>query len=324
MLDLHRLRIFRSVVASGSINAAAAHLGYTPSTVSQHVATLQRETGLKLLTHVGRGVEPTAAGRELADLSGSVLTRLAHVETRVKDLRDGRTGTLTLHSFDSASTAWMPTVARRVLAENPQLRLRLTLVDAYPGAAAGGDGNDDDADQSGDPADIHVVTADSGFDAPAGYRSYELLEEPYLAIVPTGHRLATAGRIELAELRDETWIAADMTEGPCAANLRRSCAAGGFEPAYAVETTDHVTAMAFVAAGVGITVLPRLCVVALPDDVVALEIANPTPQRTIYALVNSSVEDNPCVQLALTALQECARASRTARLREAPSAAVAH
>jgi DNA-binding transcriptional LysR family regulator len=46
MLDVHRLRVFRSVVASGSINAAAANLGYTASAVSQHVAALQRETGL--------------------------------------------------------------------------------------------------------------------------------------------------------------------------------------------------------------------------------------------------------------------------------------
>ncbi|WP_157602895.1 helix-turn-helix domain-containing protein, partial [Promicromonospora kroppenstedtii] len=66
MLDVHRLRVFRSVVASGSIGAAAANLGYTPSAVSQHVSALQRETGLKLLARHGRGIRPTAAGRALA------------------------------------------------------------------------------------------------------------------------------------------------------------------------------------------------------------------------------------------------------------------
>lgn len=317
MLDLHRLRIFRSVVASGSINAAAAHLGYTPSTVSQHVATLQRETGLKLLTHVGRGVEPTAAGRELADLSGSVLTRLAQVETRVRDLRDGRTGALTLASFDSASTAWMPTVARRVLAEHPELRLRLTLTDAYPGPPLdSADTGVEALDAAGQaaPADIHVVIADDGYEPPPDYRAFHLLKEPYFAIVPAGHRLATAGRLELAALREEMWIAPDMTDGPCAANLRRSCAAGGFEPTYAVETTDHVTAIGFVAAGVGITVLPRLCTLDLPEDVVAVTLANPIPERTIYALVNATVEDSPGVQVALAALHECARASASAHL----------
>src|SRR5262245_52736852 len=50
MLDVHRLRVFRSVVASGSIQAAAVNLGYTASAVSQHVSALQRETGLTLVS----------------------------------------------------------------------------------------------------------------------------------------------------------------------------------------------------------------------------------------------------------------------------------
>jgi DNA-binding transcriptional LysR family regulator len=66
MLDVHRLRVFRAVVASGSVNAAATNLGYTASAVSQHVAALQRETGLALLARSGRGVEPTAVGLALA------------------------------------------------------------------------------------------------------------------------------------------------------------------------------------------------------------------------------------------------------------------
>ena len=49
MIDVARLRVFRAVVAAGSIQAAAANLGYTPSAVSQQVAALGRETGLPLL-----------------------------------------------------------------------------------------------------------------------------------------------------------------------------------------------------------------------------------------------------------------------------------
>ncbi|MDN5793293.1 MAG: LysR family transcriptional regulator, partial [Brevibacterium aurantiacum] len=44
MLDVNRLRVFRAVIASGSVHAAATHLGYTPSTISQHLSVLQRET----------------------------------------------------------------------------------------------------------------------------------------------------------------------------------------------------------------------------------------------------------------------------------------
>ena len=52
MLDPHRVRVFRSVVASGSVQAAADNLGLTSSAVSQHLAALQKETGLTLFQRV--------------------------------------------------------------------------------------------------------------------------------------------------------------------------------------------------------------------------------------------------------------------------------
>src|SRR5207249_6537831 len=76
VLDTHRLRIFRSVVASGSVQAAAANLGYTPSAVSQHITALQRETGLVLFERAGRGLRPTAAGLMLAEQADAILDRL--------------------------------------------------------------------------------------------------------------------------------------------------------------------------------------------------------------------------------------------------------
>ena len=66
MLDIQRLRVFRAVVASGSVQAAADHLGYTPSAVSQSLTTLQRETGLVLFEKAGRGIAPTPAASVLA------------------------------------------------------------------------------------------------------------------------------------------------------------------------------------------------------------------------------------------------------------------
>src|SRR5688572_9298190 len=74
MLDVRRMQVLRAVVNSGSVTAAAAHLGYTPSAVSQQVAALEKQAGMALLERVGRGVEPTAAGRlltEHADIIGS-------------------------------------------------------------------------------------------------------------------------------------------------------------------------------------------------------------------------------------------------------------
>src|SRR4029450_3733464 len=132
MLDVHRLRVFRSVVASGSIQAAAVNLGYTASAVSQHVSALQRETGLALISRIGRGIEPTAAGLALADEIDGVLSRLGDVQSFVDDLRAGRTGTLSIAYFASVGSAWMPAVVRGLLRDFPGIRLNLSLRDDLP------------------------------------------------------------------------------------------------------------------------------------------------------------------------------------------------
>ena len=102
VVDPQRLRVFRAVVQTGSINRAAARLGYTPSAVSQHVAALQRETGLVLVERHGRGIQPTAAGVTVADHATRVLDQLADFETLAGDLRAGRSGALRIGCFMSA------------------------------------------------------------------------------------------------------------------------------------------------------------------------------------------------------------------------------
>src|SRR5262245_10284442 len=129
MLDPHRLRVFRAVVTSGSVHQAAANLGYTPSAISQHLAALQRETGLRLLERNGRGIQPTATGRRLAEDAAQVLERLAALDAVVAAPRDNRVGSLSVTYFASAAAAWIPAVATALAREFPELRLELRLAE---------------------------------------------------------------------------------------------------------------------------------------------------------------------------------------------------
>ena len=79
----------------------------------------------------------------------------------------------------------------------------------------------------------------------------ELLHEPYVAVLPAGHRLADRAEIPLAELRDEQWVDNDFSRGPCRQVVLDACAAAGYTPAFPIETHDYPSAIAFVAAGVG-------------------------------------------------------------------------
>ncbi len=290
MLDTHRLRVFRSVVASGSVAAAADNLGYTPSAVSQHVTALARETGLTLFERAGRGLRPTAAGLALAEQADGVLARIGEAETVVADLRAGRTGTVSLAYFPSVGAAWLPHVVRRLTGDFPGVRLDLTLLEFLP---------DDPARR----VDLQIAVSPTDLDAGPGFAAHHLLDDPYVAVLPVGHPLAGRDEIELAELSGERWVDNDVFDGWCRRTLVEACSAAGFSPPFHVQAHDYPTALSFVAAGIGLTVLPELGAVRLPEGLCTVPLVRPTPVRTIVAVVRDAVASTPPVLAALDVLR---------------------
>lgn len=275
MLDLHRLRVFRSVVASGSVQAAATNLGYTPSAISQHLSALQRETGLLLLEKAGRGLRPTAAGRALAAEADDLLVRVGATEALVADLRSGRSSSLSIAYFASAGAAWLPSLVRGLSADFPTLRLDLRLSEQPP----------DDPDER---ADIHLVVSHPKFSVGAGFAAHHLLDDPYVVVLPSGHPFAEREAIDLAELAAERWVDNDFARGWCRTNLLNACSAAGFRPLFHVEAHDYQSAMAFVAAGIGITVMPQLGALHPPSGVTVVPVTRPRPVRSIFAVIRES------------------------------------
>src|SRR5918994_229143 len=83
MLDLRRLRLLRELHERGTIAAVADALGYTPSAVSQGLATLEREVGVPLLERVGRGVRLTDPALVLVEHARALLERAAIAESEL-------------------------------------------------------------------------------------------------------------------------------------------------------------------------------------------------------------------------------------------------
>jgi len=296
MLDVQRLRVFRAIVATGSVGGAATALGYTPSAISQHLSALQRETGLALVERRGRGIEPTATGLAFAEELGSFFERFAQVESVVGDLRAGRVGSLTISYFASAGATWIPPVVAVLAREFPQLRLDLRLIELAGEAPT-------------DP-DIEIYIEGAGTPATERHHVLELLHEPYVVVLPDGHPLAGYGEIPLARLRDEQWVDNDFSRGPCRQAVLDACAAAGFAPAFHIETHDYPSAIAFVAAGVGITVLPRLGTTVLPAGVRVVPIVDPVPRRRVMLRAKDSLRDHPAVRRATELLRQAAKATR--------------
>lgn len=300
MLDPHRLRVFRSVVASGSVQAAADNLGMTSSAVSQHLAALARETGLTLFQRSGRGIVPTEAAIVLDHQSDEAMSQWGRLDQVVADLREGRSGRLSIGYFASAGAVWMPTLVARMTREFPDLVLELVLTEV---------------EQRGVHPDIDLVIDPPDAPVPPGHRRVELIDDPFVAVVPRSHPLAGSGRVALADLRGETWVSNDFPRSVGHRLLVAACSSAGFRPRFTVQAQDHHTALGFVAAGVGVTVLPGLAAVGLPAGLVRLDLSAPVPVRHLAALVRDHGAPNPPAERALDLLTDLIAhpSSRSAR-----------
>lgn len=296
MLDIQRLRVFRAVVASGSVQAAADHLGYTPSAVSQHLSALQRETGLVLFEKAGRGISPTPTAKVLAVESEEVMDSLSRLGGVVEHLREGRTGSLSIGSFSSAAEFWLPKVAKGLRREFPDLVLELSLNELGPGTVVP---VRRDIDLTTEPAAASDV-------ARPGHSRHVLFEENYRVVVPRGHELlATYGdRVPMSALAGQPMIDNDLHQNVCSRILAEACRSAGFSPRFVAKAEDHHTALAFVAAGVGVTVLPELAVPEAMAGIDHRELENPAPRRRIVAHIRDGVQSAPPVVRAIELIEE--------------------
>jgi DNA-binding transcriptional LysR family regulator len=120
---------------------------------------------------------------------------------------------------------------------------------------------------------------------PGPVETHHLLDDPLLAVLPAGHRLARRRALRLADLAAEPWV---LGGGPgCSdrAIILRACHAAGFEPRVGVEfpTDDYHATQGMVAAGAGITLLPRLALSVPRDDLVVRPLAGGGLHRQVVA-----------------------------------------
>ncbi len=303
MVDLQRLRAFRMVVQTGSISAAAKSLGYTNSAVSQQVTALQRETGLVLLEKRGRGVVPTASGLAIATGAGRVLEHFRDFEMLTEDLRAGRSGTVQILCFSSANRAWMPSVVATLNDEFSDLRVEVDLVELAARRATDADIEIYIAESTSTRRDPSASDGDTD-----GYLVEDLLTERYVAVVPSTHPLADRASVSIAELEREPWIDNDHAHGPCREIVLSACTAAGYQPHFRAAAPDYATAFDYVAAGVGVTVVPRLGAFLLPRSVVPIPVSDTQVRRRIMLRSKRSMHAHPAVHRAVELIRTAAAA----------------
>lgn len=300
MLDIRRMRVLREVAAQGSFSAAAEALAYTQSAVSQQIATLERETGTTLVERGARGVRLTDAGRALVAHADVILARLADAEAELEAIAGLRAGRLRVVSFPSAGATIMPPAMARFRAAHPAVELTLRPAEPADGMSMVRAGEADVA-LTIEPPESCAIPVD-------GIERIVLLEDPMFAVLPAGHRLAGRRRLKLTDLAAESWILGSGAGScPDAQIVLNACHAAGFEPDVAFRSDDYAAIQGFVAAGVGLSVIPDLALVTVREDVVVRALGPGAPCRMIVAATLAAGWDSPARGAMLEILREVGR-----------------
>ena len=129
MDDLRPLAVFAEVVDAGSMSAAARRLGMSPSAVSQTIRALEQHGGVTLLHRSTRKLALTEAGERYYPHCQRMLEAARAAARSLQQARDAPTGELRVSAPVGFAMHVAPALAP-LLAEAPQLRLRLLVDDA--------------------------------------------------------------------------------------------------------------------------------------------------------------------------------------------------
>ena len=277
MLDTRRLKVLCEVAKHGSFSAAAEALGYTQPAVSRQIATLEAEVGVILVRRVPAGVVLTDAGRLLVTRAEAILARLDDAETELRALHGLGGGTLKLASFASIAASVLPIAVARFRERYPAVELEIAMADpdqSVPALRAG----------QFDIALSHDPLSEAGQPG-SGCELVALFDDPMYVAMPPGHALSGAARLALGDFAQDAWMLATTKSCPDARMFLRSCHAAGFEPRIAFQNDDYSAILGFVAAGVGVALIPDMVARGAREDVCIRNLEPAPPPRPIAAVL---------------------------------------
>jgi DNA-binding transcriptional LysR family regulator len=296
VIEVRRLRVLRALADHGTVTAAAEVLHLTPSAVSQQLAALETEVGQELLERRGRRVAITSAGRLLLTHADTILAEVERAEDAMRLHANGANGEVRVVAFATAITLLVAPALTRLRETSPGLNLVVRDAEGHQGITHLLDGD----------ADLAIAVEHRGSPRPDDQRlaRIPLYAEPFVAVLPPGHPAAGQETLELSVLSNDDWV---MTApgNPIRDVVLLACEQAGFQPRIVHQSDDFRAVAALVAAGAGVSLVPRL---AVPEPTRAriLPLADPAPTRRVYAAVRTSRAEHPLITATLAVLTEVA------------------
>jgi DNA-binding transcriptional LysR family regulator len=254
-MELKTLKSFVAVAEQLSFIRAARLLHLSQSALSEQIQKLEEELGVPLLIRDRRSVKLTAAGIVFLAEARATLARAKQAVERVQKAARGEIGRLRIAFVSSAALEIVPGIVVAFRSQFPAVSLDLTNLRTSSQVKA----------LISESIDVGFVRLPLSHDQ---LTIRVIHREPFVVVLPHGHPLANEAQIRLVQLQNEKFVAYGRRWAPGFYDaVIQMCTREGFSPEIVQETGEMYTAIALVAAGVGIAILPRSVVLAQPRNV---------------------------------------------------------
>lgn len=286
MIDLRQLRALRAVAEHGSVAAAARELGWSQPTVAHHLAGLARVSGAAVVESTSTGTVLTPAGRLWLPHAAAVVDRTDRALAEIRSSVDSSRRTVRFGVFPTAAARLLPGLVAAFDVEGLTAEVTEAELDVIEPAL---DRLELDA------AVVYTAPGEQSRRG-AGITSTPLFTERFSLVVPARHPSAREARVPLRALARDRWILGTHDDDPVDTSFRAAALREGFAPVIGPRSDDYQVIVEYVAAGLGIALVPELALPAARADLAVLEVEGLGLSREV------SLATTPTLDPALRAL----------------------
>ena len=292
-MELRHLNYFVAVAEELHFGRAAARLGMAQPPLSQQIRKLEEELGVLLFERSNRRqVRLTEGGEAFLREARTTLAQADHAIVTAQRASRGQEGHLTVGLVGSVTYDIFPTILKTFRVRFPNVVLGLRELTSAAQFEA-----------------LHQQRIRVGFVRPLpdteGIKLVPLFEEPLVAALPEGHRLAASAEIDLTELVREPMIVCAPNSGYALIRnvVLSTCEKAGITPTIAVEASQLQTVIGLVAGDLGSAIVPASVMSFQRRGVVYRRFRPPEPLLET-ALATLEGERSPLVQAFIAVARE--------------------
>ena len=250
-MNTSKYKVFLKVAELGNITRAAQELNYTQSGVSQIISSLERELGFPLLIRTKTGTILTSSGERVLESIRQIVKWEGSLQQIATSILGLETGMIRVGTFVSVSTQWLPPIMREFSALHPNIQFELV---------------------SGDYDDISQMLLENRLDcgflsrlSSEGLEFTHLLHDDYVVLLPKDHPYAHVEYFTYDMLNGQPFIVPtdelDFDLAPLLKNRHLD-----LNITYRIK--EDYTVISMVEHGLGISVLPKLLLEDIRNEVV--------------------------------------------------------